>query len=176
MGAFTFSPEEGTAAYSLPDRVDENTVLRRYNELMSLQRSISERCRKERSGKVVRVMVDEYDPADNMLTGRLSTQAPDIDGSVILDGIEAKPGDIMKVRITGATDYDLIGGGALTVMGGAIVFYFGKVLQLMGILTVAAALFVFNDGNSGGMEETFKPDRRWYGGVFCRVLAPEWRG
>ena len=40
-------------------------------------------------------------------------------------------------------------------MGGAAVYYFGKVLQLMGIFTVVAALFVFNDGE-GGMEETFK--------------------
>ena len=109
MGAFTFSPEEGTAAYDMPNRVDENTVKRRYNELMVLQRSIAEEMSNSKVGDVVEVIADEHDPVDNLLTARLSTQAPDIDGSVILDGIEAKPGDIIKVRITGATDYDLVG-------------------------------------------------------------------
>ena len=109
MGAFTFSPEEGTAAYDLTDRVDENTVKRRYNELMVLQRSIAKEMSQKRIGDVVEVIADEHDPVDNLLTARLSTQAPDIDGSVILDGIEARPGDIIKVRITGATEYDLVG-------------------------------------------------------------------
>jgi ribosomal protein S12 methylthiotransferase len=110
MGAFKFSPEEGSAAFSMSGAVPRKKAEARYELLMTAQRDISRAKLAEKIGSSADVLVDIPDPEEMLVTGRLATQAPKIDGCVILDGVEAVPGRIVKVKITGATDYDLIGG------------------------------------------------------------------
>jgi len=109
LGAFVYSPEEGSAACGSPDPVDEAVARERLDRLLTIQRKISAELQREKIGGVREVMVDGCDPDETLLTARLKTQAPQIDGSVILDGVAARPGDIIPVRITGSMDYDLIG-------------------------------------------------------------------
>ncbi len=109
VGAFTYSPEEGTSAFLLPGRVDDDVAEDRLERLMDAQRKISEENLKEKIGLTLDVLVDGVDPDENLLTGRIKTQAPEVDGVVILDAVEVDSGSIVPVRITGATDYDLIG-------------------------------------------------------------------
>lgn len=109
MGAFKFSPEEGSAAFSMAGTVPLKKAEERYEMLMTAQMGISRAKLEEKVGLDAEVLVDIPDPEEMLLTGRLATQAPKIDGCVILDGVEAEPGRIVKVKITGATDYDLIG-------------------------------------------------------------------
>lgn len=109
VGAFIYSPEEGTTAFLLPDRVDGAVAEDRLERLMDAQRKISEENLKKKTGLTLDVLVDGIDPDENLLTGRIKTQAPEVDGVVILDAVDAVPGSIIPVRITGVTDYDLIG-------------------------------------------------------------------
>jgi ribosomal protein S12 methylthiotransferase len=109
MGAFKFSPEEGSTAFSMTGTVPKKKAEERYEQLMTAQRDISRAKLEEKVGLVADILVDIPDPEEMLLTGRLATQAPKIDGCVILDGVEAEPGRIVKVKITGASDYDLIG-------------------------------------------------------------------
>ncbi|MBF0171609.1 MAG: TRAM domain-containing protein, partial [Nitrospinae bacterium] len=76
--------------------------------LMTLQNGISAALQREKIGQTVTVMIEGYDEEESLLTGRLATQAPGIDGAVILDGVEGAPGDFVTVTVTDATDYDLI--------------------------------------------------------------------
>ena len=60
-------------------------------------------------GQIESVLVEGFDAQENyIMTGRLASQAPDIDGQVILEKCEAEPGEIIPMRITGAVDYDLV--------------------------------------------------------------------
>jgi len=110
MGVFTYSPEEGTAAYDLDSAVPEEIAHARRAGLMSLQRAISAEKLAARAGETIEVMADGYDEEENLATGRAAWQAPQIDGQVILDGVEAAPGDLLTLRVTGHTEYDLIAG------------------------------------------------------------------
>ncbi len=77
---------------------------------MSVQREISRRKNAARVGQTFPVLVEGSDAEEGYLTtGRLASQAPEIDGQVILEECSALPGDIIPVRITGATEYDLVG-------------------------------------------------------------------
>lgn len=108
MGAFVYSPEEGTEAATMPDPVPEAVARGRYERLMTLQNGISAEKQEAKIGMTATVMVDGFDEDESLMTGRLATQAPGIDGSVILDGVEGAPGDFVEVTVTGATDYDLV--------------------------------------------------------------------
>ncbi len=109
MGVFAYSPEEDTTAVGLPDQVDEAVANERLRILMETQNGISAKITAAKIGQAVTVMVDDADPVEMILPARLKTQAPGIDGCVILDEVEAEPGRIITVKITGANDYDLIG-------------------------------------------------------------------
>ncbi|MBT6959476.1 MAG: TRAM domain-containing protein, partial [Opitutae bacterium] len=63
----------------------------------------------ERVGKVEPVLVEGFDPENYLMTGRLTSQAPDIDGQVIIEKCETEPGEIVPVLINQAADYDLVG-------------------------------------------------------------------
>lgn len=109
LGAFVYSPEEGTSAYGMSGAVEKAVAEERLDILMNRQKLISSEIARGKIGAVEDVIVELPDPAEPILTGRLKTQAPEIDGQVILDSVEAAPGEIITVRITGATDYDLVG-------------------------------------------------------------------
>ena len=109
VGIFSYSDEEGTTAFDYPDRVPEEVKLERKNILMESQKDIVLQKNQEKVGHTESVLVEGFDAQENyIMTGRLSSQAPDIDGQVILEKCEAEPGEIISVNITGAADYDLV--------------------------------------------------------------------
>ncbi|MFP6637047.1 MAG: 30S ribosomal protein S12 methylthiotransferase RimO [Nitrospinaceae bacterium] len=109
VGFFTYSDEEGTTAYDYPDRVPQEVKEERKNILMKLQQDIALRKNREHLGKIEPVLVEGFDPQENyLMTGRLNSQAPDIDGQVFLEKCEAEPGQIISAQITRVAGYDLI--------------------------------------------------------------------
>lgn len=109
VGIFTYSNEEGTEAYNFPESVPEELAIERKEELMRIQQEISTRKNNQRIGQVYPVLVEGVDPEEEILvTGRLPTQAPQIDGQVIIEQSDVHPGQIVPMRITGALEYDLI--------------------------------------------------------------------
>lgn len=108
LGVFKFSSEDGTAASRLPGRVPEEVKEDRFAALMELQQRISLEKHRSLVGKRLEVLVDGRKAKRDDLRGRLQTQAPEIDGSVILKG-EAQPGDWVEARIIEAFPYDLVG-------------------------------------------------------------------
>jgi ribosomal protein S12 methylthiotransferase len=114
VGVFTYSDEEGTPAFHLPDKVAQRTATRRRNALMKEQAKISRRKNRARVGDVVRVLFEgESKESELLWQGRMETQAPDIDGCVLIndvsDGVLPSTGDFVNVEITEAHEYDLIG-------------------------------------------------------------------
>ena len=109
VGVFTYFHEEGTTAYDYEGLVSSETAASRRDELMSLQQEINRKKNKESIGKTLPVLVEGTDPEEEYLvTGRLATQAPEIDGQVIIEESEVEIGQISPMLITGSTDYDLI--------------------------------------------------------------------
>jgi ribosomal protein S12 methylthiotransferase len=112
VGVFTYSHEEGTRAFDMPDNVPPSVKRRRRSALMSRQKRIVARAQKRRIGSEVRVMVDGPSPEHELaMQGRLEGQAPDIDPVVYLtdcDPAAIRGGNLIHARIVGARDYDLI--------------------------------------------------------------------
>lgn len=110
FGAFTFSPEEGTAAADFPDQIDEQVKQDRYDTLMRVQLAVSEEKLKEKIGETVEVLCEGYDPVAGVQFGRSRADAPDVDGKVYFSSKKKLPeGVFVKVKITKALDYDLFG-------------------------------------------------------------------
>ncbi len=109
LGVFTYSPEEGTPAYTLSRQVPIETAQERLDRIMKAQAKISLRKNRALVGATRTVLVDGME--DNVLFGRLSTQAPEIDGVVYLSETEAQPGELADVAITDGMEYDLVGKG-----------------------------------------------------------------
>lgn len=107
LGAFAYSREEGTEAAELPDQVPERIKKQRLRTLMRLQAEIAAEQQKAQIGRTLEVLVCGQDQRGRWY-GRTATQAPEIDGVVYLDG-PAAVGEIVPVRITGASTYDLRG-------------------------------------------------------------------
>jgi ribosomal protein S12 methylthiotransferase len=110
VGVFAFSPETGTRAAGMESQVDNETKAKRRDLLLEVQRSIS-RGRLERYiGQTLPVLIEGVHPeTDLLLAGRLSTQAPEVDGTVIITRGTGQPGRITPARITAAHDYDVEG-------------------------------------------------------------------
>lgn len=109
MGCFAYSPEEGTAAYALPDDVPEEEKQRRVGELMAIQEQISLKKNQSRVGQSYTVLIDRCD--GDFLVGRTQYDSPEVDDEVLIDGklLNARPGDFVTVRITSAMENDLVG-------------------------------------------------------------------
>jgi ribosomal protein S12 methylthiotransferase len=109
VGVFTFSDEEGTTSFGLPGRVPARVKESRRRKLMSLQKRISARRNKARVGQHLEVLVEGTHPdSDLLLRGRLASQAPEIDGQVILNDGAAEPGSFVTCEVTEAHPYDLV--------------------------------------------------------------------
>ncbi len=106
VGVFTYSLEEGTPSYDLPDKVSDPEAAHRRDEIMALQQEISWRKHQALIGRQAWALIDEAATETEPAVGRLSSQAPDIDGVVYVDGPVAS-GDLVQVEITGADAYDL---------------------------------------------------------------------
>ncbi len=114
VGVFTYSDEEGTPAYDLPAKVDAKVARQRRARLMKEQSRISRKRNKARIGERVQVIFEgESNESDLLWQGRMETQAPDIDGCVLIndapEGFVPLPGDLVNVLITEAQQYDLVG-------------------------------------------------------------------
>lgn len=109
LGAFVYSPEEGTPAEAFPDQVAEETKLDWQEEVMALQQEIAFDKTAGMEGEVTWALIEGRLPDENVYVARTYRDAPDIDGYVFVSGAdrELMTGDFAKVRITGSLDYDL---------------------------------------------------------------------
>ena len=109
MGVFAFQPEEGTAAASMPDQVDEDVKEARRDELMELQSGISEDILAGYAGRRMDVLVDESsDEWPGLHTGRTWFQAPDVDGLTYISGPGVEKGAMVEADIVETREYDLV--------------------------------------------------------------------
>ena len=109
FGAFTFSPEEGTAAESLDCQIDEQTKQDRYDILMRTQLTVTEELNESKIGKTLTVLCDGFDTVAEIYYGRSYADAPDVDGKVYFKSKKRiAPGEFVTVRVDEALDYDLI--------------------------------------------------------------------
>jgi ribosomal protein S12 methylthiotransferase len=124
LGVFTYSHEASTAAQALADDVPEEIKEDRRERLMELQQSIAFDAVRDRVGSTSEVLVEGAHPdSDDLLVGRMATQAPDVDGQVLInDGFvldaeagdvrlaaHARPGSFARVEFTDTAGYDLVG-------------------------------------------------------------------
>ena len=111
LGVFPYSLEEGTPAEKMPDHVDEEVKLDRQSELMELQQEIAFENARTMIGREVLVMIEGKVADENAYVGRTYRDAPGVDGLIFVDAEEEMmSGDFAKVQVTGALEYDLIGG------------------------------------------------------------------
>ncbi|MEA5570025.1 30S ribosomal protein S12 methylthiotransferase RimO [Calothrix sp. UHCC 0171] len=108
VGVFTFSPEEGTKAATLPNQITQEVMDERRDALMALQQPISLQRNQQQINRVVDVLIEQENPATGELVGRSSRFAPEVDGLVYVQGT-AKLGTIVPVAIKNADAYDLYG-------------------------------------------------------------------
>jgi ribosomal protein S12 methylthiotransferase len=108
VGVFTFSPEEETPAYHLPNQMTQAEMTARREQLMACQQPISARKNAACVGQTVEVLIEQENPATGELIGRSARFAPEVDGLVYVTG-EATLGSIVPVNITAADVYDLYG-------------------------------------------------------------------
>ena len=114
VGAFTFSAEPGTPAAALPDQVPDAVKEERYARLMELQQPISLRKNQQQAGRRLEVLAEGVGEVAGsgapLLLGRSYRDAPEVDGLVLIPGVEGLPaGEMLEVVITGALEYDLVG-------------------------------------------------------------------
>ena len=110
FGAFTFSPEEGTAAAEMQGQIDEQIKQDRYDVLMQTQLTVTEEKNAQNVGKTVTVLCDGFDAVAEVYYGRSYADAPDVDGKVYFTSKrKINPGAFVEVKVTEALDYDLVG-------------------------------------------------------------------
>ena len=110
LGAFIFSREEGIPAYDFPQQIPLRMKKQRLTELMLTQQPISKEINSTYMGKKIEVLIDEIQSdKPKIATGRTKGDAPEIDGKVIIRTDTAQVGKIIKVKVTEALEYDLIG-------------------------------------------------------------------
>lgn len=111
LGVFMYSPEAGTPAARLSGRVEPAVAEFRRNRLMEIQQGISAEKLRDRVGTEEEVIVDGAFPEKDskLWVGRTRFQAPEIDGLVVIEGEGIAPGDMIKVKLTSSSEYDLYG-------------------------------------------------------------------
>src|SRR5262249_6043336 len=113
MGVFTYSNEDTSASYALDGKVDGRIIHNRKRRLMAIQRKIARARNRALVGSEIPVLVSGLSQETDLLwEGRMPTQAPEIDGVVMIndfEGPEPRPGEIRRLRITEAHDYDVLG-------------------------------------------------------------------
>ena len=110
LGAFTYSPEEGTPAAQMEDQIPEEVKEDRQAELMELQQEIAFDLAEDMIGREVLVMIEGKVADENAYVGRTYKDAPNVDGLIFVNtDEELMSGDFARVKVTGAAEYDLIG-------------------------------------------------------------------
>ncbi len=107
LGVFEFSPEEGTQAERMAKQIPQSVKKKRRERLMQLQQRISLEHHSALVGKKVLILAEGPLGDRDIVRGRMATQAPDIDGQVMITKGRASPGQMVTVRITEAYPYDL---------------------------------------------------------------------
>jgi ribosomal protein S12 methylthiotransferase len=105
LGVFTYSREEGSSAFDLRQHISKKLRTERFNKLMSLQSPVSLEKNRKLLGHTFRALVDEKDA--DITVARIYSQAPEIDGVVLIKGNEAEKGSFVNVKIEEVYDYDL---------------------------------------------------------------------
>ncbi|MEY8394893.1 30S ribosomal protein S12 methylthiotransferase RimO [Lachnospiraceae bacterium 45-P1] len=110
LGVFAYSPEEDTPAYGFENQVPEEVKEERRAEIMELQQDIAFEKSEKRKGRVLEVMIEGKVADENAYVGRTYMDSPNVDGLIFVNtGLSLMSGDFVRVRVTGALDYDLIG-------------------------------------------------------------------
>ena len=110
LGVFAYSAEEGTVAATLVEQVDEEVKQDRRDAIMSLQQGISSDFLKKQVGKTLRVLIEGKIADEDAYIGRSYMDAPGVDGCIFVQySGELLSGDFVDVKITGSSEYDLIG-------------------------------------------------------------------
>ena len=110
LGAFTYSPEEGTPAASYDDQISEDVKKDYQLDIMELQEEISFEKNEQMVGRVLEAFVEGKVADENVYIGRTYRDAPGVDGYIFIDtDKELMTGDMVNVKVTGAYEYDLIG-------------------------------------------------------------------
>lgn len=109
VGCFTYSEVEGAVANDLPNPVPEEVKQQRYDRFMVLQQQISAQKLQDKVGRTLKVLVDDIDTEENIAICRSYADAPEIDGHVYVDDIDAsvQVGQFLTVTIDEASEYDL---------------------------------------------------------------------
>ena len=108
LGAFTYSPEEGSPAAAMKPQVSKKVAQRRYDAVMQAQAEITEAFNEKRAGTRTTVLVEEYDAEMGLWKARSAAEAPDVDGAIYLETENPlKPGQFLNVLFTRATLYDM---------------------------------------------------------------------
>lgn len=109
VGIFTYSPEEDTPAFNMPNQISEEVAQERYHELMSIQSLISQNINESLVGRELNVLIEGHDEENkNIAIGRSYRDAPEIDGQIYVEGDKKIiVGDIIKVKIDAGFVYDL---------------------------------------------------------------------
>ena len=146
VGVFSYSDEDSSASFALDGKVDARTIARRKRSLMAIQKKISRGKNRKMVGQEVKVLVEGTSPDTDLLwQARMSTQAPEIDGVVLIndvEGAEPTPGQLRTLRITQAHDYDLI--GTLLDDGDAVLPPSNPLPQLVSIAPLASSMRISN--------------------------------
>ncbi len=110
LGAFTYSPEEGTAAAEFPDQIDEEVKINWQEEVMELEQEIIFEKTAGMKGQVICAFIEGKLPDENVYVARAYRDAPDVDGYVFVSGADTEllTGEFVKARVTGSLDYDLM--------------------------------------------------------------------
>ena len=110
LGVFCYSREEGTPAAEMPEQVSERIKRERHKKLMRTQARVSFKHNRTLVDSEEEVLVEGYsEETELLLKGRSSRQAPDVDGQVYITAGNANVGEIVRLKITDSSDYDLIG-------------------------------------------------------------------
>jgi ribosomal protein S12 methylthiotransferase len=110
LGVFEYSAEEGTPAATMAGQVPEALKKERFRRIMEVQRDISLAHQRAMIGRTVEVLVEgRAEETEHLLAGRHAQQAPEIDGLTYINDGVAYPGELVRVEITDASDYDLVG-------------------------------------------------------------------
>ena len=111
LGVFTYSQEEDTPAAEMPDQIEEEVKKERQAELMELQQEIAFDAAEQMIGREVLVMIEGKVADEPAYVGRTYRDAPNVDGLIFVEtGELLETGDFARVTVTGAQEYDLIGG------------------------------------------------------------------
>jgi ribosomal protein S12 methylthiotransferase len=110
LGAFVYSPEENTHAYKMKSP-NEAIAQKRYQELHEIQQQISLQNNEKLCGKILKILIDEYDPEHRTAVGRTYADSPEIDNEVILENIEGnlETGKFYLTKIISAAEYEIFG-------------------------------------------------------------------